>query len=62
MFEKNGFRSNNIVTKDQLKELFDRQYAMNNMDDIEGESVFSADLFDELWGHLELLSDSTAKI
>lgn len=31
MFEKNGFRSNNIVTRDQLKELFDRQYVTNNL-------------------------------
>jgi hypothetical protein len=41
MFEKNGFRSNNVVTRDQLKELFDRQYAMNNMDEMGEKNVFS---------------------
>jgi hypothetical protein len=61
MFEKNGFRENNVVTKNQLEELFDRQYAMNSMDDL-GKENFSRELFSELWGHLELLSDSTAKI
>lgn len=33
MFEKNGFRSNNVVTRNQLQELFDRQYSMNNLDE-----------------------------
>ncbi len=41
MFEKNGFRSNNVVTRDQLKELFDRQYAMNCLDEMGEKSVFS---------------------
>lgn len=52
MFEKNGFRSNNVVTKNQLQELFDRQYAMNSMDDFAEENAFSKELFGELWGHL----------
>ena len=33
MFEKNGFRSSNVVTRNQLQELFDRQYSMNNLDE-----------------------------
>lgn len=41
MFEKNGFRASNVVTRNQLEELFDRQYSMNNLDELGEKSHFN---------------------